>query len=95
MERHHVFLAPGLDLHPVCSVACLVRLFATLWTVACQAPLSMGFFRHGLSFPSPGDLPNSGIEHAFMSLALAGGFFTISATWEAHLHPRHYEEGAW
>ena len=39
-----------------------VRLFATLWTVAYQAPLSMGFSRQyywsGLPFPSPGDLPN-------------------------------------
>ena len=43
-----------------------VRLFATLWTVAYQAPLSMGFSRQGywsgLPFPSPGDLPNPGIE---------------------------------
>ena len=43
-----------------------VRLFATLWTVAYQAPLSMGFSRQeywsGLSVPSPGDLPNPGIE---------------------------------
>ena len=43
-----------------------VRLFATLWTVAQQAPLSMGFSRQeywsGLPFPSPGDLPNPGIE---------------------------------
>ena len=42
-----------------------------------------------------GDLPNSGIEHAFMSPPLAGGFFTISAIWEAHLQPRHHEQGAW
>ena len=43
-----------------------VRLFATLWTIARQAPLSMGFSRQeywsGLPFPSPGDLPNPGIE---------------------------------
>ena len=43
-----------------------VWLFATLWTVANEAPLSMGFFRQeywsGLTFPPPGDLPNSGIE---------------------------------
>ena len=43
-----------------------VRLFATLWTVAHQAPLSMGFSRQeywsGLPFPFPGDLPNPGIE---------------------------------
>ena len=43
-----------------------VWLFATPWTVAYQAPQSMGFFRQeywsGLPFPSPGDLPNPGIE---------------------------------
>ena len=43
-----------------------VRLFATPWTVARQAPLSVGFSRHkywsGLPFPSPGDLPNPGIK---------------------------------
>ena len=43
-----------------------VRLFATLWTEAYQAPLSMGFSRQeywsGLPFPSPGDLPDPGIE---------------------------------
>ena len=42
------------------------QLFETPWTVACQAPLSMGFSRQeywsGLPFPSPGDLPNPGIE---------------------------------
>ena len=46
-----------------------VRLFGTIWTVACQATLSMGFSRQeywsGLSFPSPGDLPNPGIEPRF------------------------------
>ena len=43
-----------------------VQLFATLWTIAYQAPLSMGFSRHeywsGLPFPSPGDLPYPGTE---------------------------------
>ena len=43
-----------------------VWLFMTLWTVARQAPLSMGFSRQeywsGLPFPSPGDLPNSGTK---------------------------------
>ena len=46
-----------------------VRLFATPWTVAYQAPLSMGFFRQecwsGLPFPSPGNLPDPGIEPGF------------------------------
>ena len=45
-----------------------VQLFGTLWTAARQAPLSMKFSRQeywsGLPFPSPGDLPNPGIEHA-------------------------------
>ena len=57
------------------------------WTVAHQAPLSMGFSRQecwsGLPFPSPGDVPYPGIELAFFtSPALAGGFFTTSVTWE-------------
>ena len=43
-----------------------VRLFETPWTVARQAPVSMEFSRQeywsGLPFPSPGDLPDSGIE---------------------------------
>ena len=43
-----------------------IRLFATPWTIARQAPLSMGFSRQeywsGLPFPSPGDLPDPGIE---------------------------------
>ena len=43
-----------------------VLLFMTTWTVACQAPLSVEFSRQecwsGLPFPSPGDLPDPGIE---------------------------------
>ena len=59
-----------------------VSLFVTQWTVAYQAPLSVGFSRQeywsGLPCPSPGDLPNPGIESR--SPAFAGGFFTASAT---------------
>ena len=59
--------------------------FATLWTVASQAPLSMRFSRQqyqgGLPCPLPGDLPGPGIEST--SPALAGGLFTTCATWEA------------
>ena len=55
-----------------------IRLFVTPWTVARQAPPSMEFSRQeywsGLSFPSPGYLPDPGIEPA--PPALAGGFFT-------------------
>ena len=62
----------------------IMSLFATLWTVACQAPLSMGFPRQeywsGLPFPSPGDLLNPGIEPMSPeSPALAGGFFTTES----------------
>ena len=50
-----------------------VRLFATLWTVAFQAPLSMEFSRQdcwsGLPFPPPGDLPNPGMEPVSPALA--------------------------
>ena len=65
-----------------------VQLIATPRTVACWAPLSMGFSRQedcsGLTFPPPGDLPHPRIEFTSLirSLALAGGFFTASATWE-------------
>ena len=67
-----------------------VQFFATLWTLACKAPLSMGFSRQeywsGLPCPPPGDLPNPGIKPASrMSPALAGGFFTTRTTWEAHM----------
>ena len=73
-----------------CVLNCFsrVRLFATPWTVAHQAPLSMGFFRqeYWSGLPPLGDLSNPGIEPLFLiSLALAGKFFTASATWEAKL----------
>ena len=63
-----------------------VRLCVTQWTVAHQAPRSMvGGDRQeywsGLPWLPPGYLPDPGIEPA--SPALAGGFFTTSATWEA------------
>ena len=62
----------------VLSRSSCVRLFATLWTVAHQAPLSMGFSRQehwrGLPCPPPGNLLGPGIEPG--SSALAGGFST-------------------
>ena len=65
-----------------------VQLFAAPWTVACQAPLSMEFFQEeywsGLPFPPLKNLPNPGIKPtSLVSPALAGGFFTTSASWEA------------
>ena len=65
-----------------------VQLLATLWTVAHQAPLSMGFPRleHwiGLPFPSSGVLPNPGIEPMSPgSPALADAFFTTESITES------------
>ena len=66
-----------------------VCVFATPWTVAHQAPLSMTFqarILSGLSFPTPGDLPDPGMKpKSFAPPALAGRFFTTSATWEAQI----------
>ena len=65
-----------------------VQLFAIPQTVAHQAPLFIEFCRQEywseLPCPPPGDLPNPGIEPVSLTQpALAGGFFTTSATWEA------------
>ena len=64
-------------------IVCLVShvwFFATLCTVACQAPLSVRFFRqeywNGLHFPPPGHLPNPGIElMSLVSSALQADYF--------------------
>ena len=65
----------------VCTCVCVCTVvsdFVTLWTVAHQAPLSMEFSRQEcwsqLPFPTPGDLPDPGVEPK--SPALAGGFCT-------------------
>ena len=67
-------------------------LFLTPWTVASQAPLSVGFPRQeywsGLPFPTPGGLPDSGIKP--VSPGLAGGVCNYQATWEAR-----WREWAW
>ena len=74
----------------MCMLSCFshVQLFVTLWTVAHQAPLSKGFSRQGywsgLPCPPPENLPDPGIEpKSLMFPALAGEFFTTSATSEA------------
>ena len=64
----------------------------TLWTGAHQAPQSLGLSKQGywsgLPFPSPGDLPDPGIAMvSLMSPALAGGFFTTSATGKLSSQP--------
>ena len=90
------------EYHPWTSVSCLlvcvcmlchfrhIWFFATLWTRACQAPLTMGFSRQeyysGLWPPPPGGFPDSGTEPAFLkSPALAGRFSATPATWKASL----------
>ena len=69
-----------------------VQLLVTPWTVARQAPLSMGFSRQeywsGLPFPSPGALSHLGIKPTSLkSPTLVGGFFTTSTTSETHVAP--------
>ena len=69
-------------LHFLCVYVCSVMSDSVIsWTAGCQASLSMEFSRQeywsGLSFLSPGDLPDPGIEPASLAPpALAGGFFT-------------------
>ena len=65
-----------------------IQLFATPWSIASQAPLSMGFssqeYWSGLPCPSPRNPPNPGIKPmSLVSPALGGRFFTISPTWKA------------
>ena len=83
-----------LDMCAVLSHFSRVQLCAALcgfWAGACQAPLSMGFFRQeywsGLIHSPPEDLPDLEIKpKSLTSPALAGGFFTTSTTWEAPVH---------
>ena len=71
----------------MCMLSCFsrVRLFVTLWTIASQDSLTMGFseqeYWNGLPIPTPGCLPDPRIEP--VSPALAGRFFITGATWEA------------
>ena len=72
------------------------KLFAAPWTVAHQAPLFMGFSSQEnwrtVPFPTPGDLPDPGIElTSVLSPALAGGFFATGATYQAELNWNHRE----
>ena len=70
MPSSHLILCRSILLLPLISIKVKllsrVRLFVNLWTVARQAPPSMGFSRqeywNGLPFSSPGDLPNPGIK---------------------------------
>ena len=83
------FPHPGLGTC-VCSSLSHVQLFATPWTVAHQAPLSMEFFRQGywsgLPFPIPGDRPDQGSSRDptwdFFVSCIAGRFFTAEPPWK-------------
>ena len=76
-------------------LACMlspVPLFVTLWTVSCQAPLSVGFPRQeywsGLPFPPPGNLPDPEIQpKSPASPALARGFITTEPSGKAYFSP--------
>ena len=82
------------DSFGACMLSCFshVQLCAVLWTVACQASLSMGFSKQehwsGLPCPPPGDLPDPRIKpKPLKSLALAGRFVAqlvknLFAMWE-------------
>ena len=74
-----IYITQSNTTHMWCTQSFSHALFSvTPWTVARQAPLSMGFSRRehwsGLPFPSPGDLPSPMIKP--MSPAVAGRFFT-------------------
>ena len=85
-------VCPGYGVVHTCLLSRLshVRLWATLWTGAPRLLCPWDFpgqeYWGGLPCPPPGGFPNPGLElGSLMSPALAGGFFTTSATWEAPL----------
>ena len=91
VDLKYIYHTAGLH-NFVCKVTSVMSNSATPWTVACQAPLSVGFSRQEywseLPCPPPGDLPDPGMELAsLLSPALAGRFFTTSATWEFQSKP--------
>ena len=88
-----ILIQRGVLIFSIHRYACMhaksLQSYPTLWTIACQAPLSMGILQarywSGLPFPSPGHLPNPDIKPlSFISPALVDGFVTTSATWGSH-----------
>ena len=90
----------------ICLRVCLSRFgnvwcFATLWTIACQAPLSLGFcsqeFQSGLPFPPLGHLPDPGMELTTPAAPrLAGEFFTTEPPGKTlRLHFKHQFSVQW
>ena len=89
-SSHHKLTFPHTQL-----VVYHIRLFASPWTVACQAPLSVEFSRQkywsGLQFPSPGDLPDPEIKpESPASQALAGRFFTREPSGKTPVFPERF-----
>ena len=90
-EEISLYIHPSsLHYEHVCMLRCFscVWLFSTLWTVAHQVPLSLGFSRQEcwsrLPCPPPGDFPNPGSEQVSLNFScIAGRFFTTSTTWKA------------
>ena len=97
LHVHEVGPGPIVALCAVLSRFSRVWLFATPWTIAHQASLSVGFPRQKywseLPFPSPGYLPDPRIKsESLISPALAGRFFTTRATREVPIlisHPKN------
>ena len=89
----HIYISIIYHCLSICVLCCAqmltcVQPLVIPWTVALQAPLSLGFFWKeywsGLPFLSLGHLPDPGIKHTFLaSSSLAGRFVTPSTTWEA------------
>ena len=93
-------MTTGTSTHCCCLVASVESDSETPWTIALQAPLSMGFPGKNTGVSCLALLqrifPTQGIEPASLwSPALAGGFFTISATWEAPLSLTTFFQNQW
>ena len=81
----------------VCMLCSVALLCPTLWDpmdLAHQAPVSREFSKQeylsGLPFPTPGDLPDPGVElTSLVSPALAGGFFTTATPWKPIVQFNH------
>ena len=87
----HIYIYIYTHTH-VCMLSCFSRvwLFVTLWIIARQASLLVGFSRweywSGLPCSPPGELPDPGIKPmSLTSPVLSGRYFTTSAAWEAHV----------
>ena len=90
IQIHHDLFSNQFLHACVLSRFCCVWLCVTLWTAAGKAPLSMGFSRQkywsDCHILFQGIFPTQGSNLYFLSRALAGGFFTTSATWEAWIN---------